>query len=156
MYHLPELRAVYPDAVFVAAHRDPATVVASLSNLIWVIRHHFIGDIGSLSIGPEMSGIWVEGIGRFMRYHAEHPEVRVHDVSYRALMRDPIATVHAVYDDLDLEMTASAERAMRTFLEENPQDKHRRHRYQLTDFGLTREGVHERFAPYLERYDAYV
>src|SRR3546814_2944357 len=38
MYSLPELRSVYPDAIFVQPHRDPTTVIASISQLIRVLR----------------------------------------------------------------------------------------------------------------------
>jgi hypothetical protein len=35
---MPGLRSVYPDAVFIQAHRDPTTVIASISQLIRGLR----------------------------------------------------------------------------------------------------------------------
>ena len=45
---------------------------------------------------------------------------------------------------------------MRGWLAANPSDKHGRHSYQLSDYGLTEARVREVYADYIETYRAFI
>lgn len=51
-----------------------------------------------------------------------------------------------------LPLGAEALAAMRAHVASHPKGKHGEHSYDLAGFGLTREGVRGRFAPYVERF----
>ena len=52
MYHMPELMAAYPEALVVQPHRDPVTVIASISRLIQVIRSNSFAAQDPRGVGP--------------------------------------------------------------------------------------------------------
>ena len=156
MYHLPELLSVYPDAVFIQPHRDPLTVMASISRLIQVIRSVSFDDLDPVELGREMLHLWHDGQVRMMAYRKAHPDLRVYDMRYRDLAEDPVAEVRRVYGFYDMPFTPSAEAGMRRWLAENPADKHGRHQYRLEDFGLTEAQVRDVYADYIETYRDYL
>jgi hypothetical protein len=61
--------------------------------------------------------------------------------------------VHAIYERLGIELTAEADGAMRTFLAENPQEKHGGHSYSFADTGLDAGALRERTRSYQEFFD---
>jgi hypothetical protein len=62
MYKMPGLRAVYPDAIFVQPHRDPTTVIASISQLIRVLRDPVYDHQDLPALGREMVHLWHDGL----------------------------------------------------------------------------------------------
>ena len=155
MYHIPELLSVYPDAVFIQLHRDPRTVMASISELIRTIRSVAFEWQDPVALGAEMLHLWHDGQVKMMNWRESHPAAPVLDLSFSGLMGDPIATVSEIYKHYEMPFTSSAEQNMRQWLADNPADKHGRHRYSLEDFGLTEEQIAEVYADYMERYGGY-
>jgi hypothetical protein len=152
MYHLPELLRVYPDAVFIQPHRDPVTVMASISALIRTIRSVSFDKQDPVALGEEMLRLWHEGQVRIMAYRKAHPTLRVYDMRYKDLAAAPVRSVRAAYEFHGMELTDAAAAAMRAWLAENPADKHGRHTYRLEDFGLTEDCIREVYADYIETY----
>jgi LPS sulfotransferase NodH len=74
------------------------------------------------------------------------------DVDYQSLMRDPIETVAAVCERLDVTFDDASRAAVQQWLDENPQDKHGVHRYTAEDFGLDPDRLRDRFAFYSGRF----
>ena len=58
-----------------------------------------------------------------------------------------------VYEFLGWRLSSEARASMERFLSENPRNKHGAHRYALSDFGLNRAVVTQRFARYCERFE---
>ncbi|HEX8058178.1 MAG TPA: sulfotransferase, partial [Novosphingobium sp.] len=92
-------------------------------------------------------------IDRADAFKAKHGQRAIHDVQYADVMRDPIATVRGIYDRFDEPFTPEADAAMQAYMADNQKGKHGKHSYDLAEYGLTKEGVHERFKSYIERYD---
>ena len=93
---------------------------------------------------------------RVMKARAEIGEERFFDISFRAMMNNPIATVKALYERLGLKMTPETERRMSAFLESQRLGKHSGHRYTLEQFGLHRGTVEQKLAPYRERFAEFL
>jgi hypothetical protein len=72
-YHIPELLAAYPDAMFVQPHRDPVTVMASISRLIEVIRSVSFDHQDRAALGEELLHLWHDGQTRMMAVRKERP-----------------------------------------------------------------------------------
>src|SRR5690606_20983504 len=85
MYHLPELLSVYPDAILIQPHRDPLTVMASISELIRVIRSVSYPQQDLAELGQEMLHLWHDGQVKMMAYRKAHPELKVFDMRYKDL-----------------------------------------------------------------------
>lgn len=151
-YHLPELMSVYPDAVLVQPHRDPVTVMASISRLIEVIRSVSFTAIDRAALGQELLHLWHDGQVRSMAFRAKNPQIKVHDMRFKDIVADPVEAVREVYAFGDMDFTAEAEQAVGAWWAANPADKHGQHRYELADYGLTREQVETVYGDYITAY----
>lgn len=151
-YHLPELMSVYPDAVLVQPHRDPVTVMASICRLIEVIRSVSYDAIDRAALGRELLHLWHDGQVRSMAFRAANPQVKVHDLRFKDIVADPVAAVRGIYAHADMEFSAASEKAVGAWWVANPADKHGRHKYDLSDYGLTREQVEGVYADYIATY----
>ncbi|MGI4747180.1 MAG: sulfotransferase family protein [Janthinobacterium lividum] len=156
MYHLPELLSVYPDAVFVQPHRDPVTVMASISRLIEVIRSVVFEHQDRAELGEELLHLWHDGQVRMMAYRKEHPDLPIHDMRYKDIARDPVGAVHGIYDFAGIDFTSETETGIRAWLTDNPSDKHGRHSYTLGDYGLTEQRVRDVYADYIATYSEFI
>ncbi|MDB6063574.1 MAG: hypothetical protein JWM78_3677 [Verrucomicrobiaceae bacterium] len=156
MYHLPELLSVYPDAILIQPHRDPATVLASQSELMRVIRSVSYKQQDPIELGQEMLHLWHDGQVNMMKYRKAHPELKVFDMRYKDISADPVAAARTIYDYAGEEFTPVAKQNMRQWLADNPSDKHGKHTYRMEDFGLTEDGIREVYSDYIDMYRAYI
>lgn len=149
---LDALLEVFPDALLVQTHRNPARVLASVSSLMSAMRSSVSDAVDPRRIGPEQLDAWAWGMERTMAVRDRLPEGRVVDVRYEDTVNDPLGTTRRIYAQLDLELTPAAEQGVRDFLAANPRDKHGSHSYTLEEFGLDRDEVEATFAGYRERF----
>jgi hypothetical protein len=155
-YHLPELHKAYPDAVLVQPHRDPATVMASISRLIEVIRCVSFVQIDRAALGQELMHLWHDGQVRSMAWRKANPDKKVLDLRFKDIVADPVAAVRAVYAHAAMDFTPRTEAAVAGWWAANPADKHGQHRYELADYGLTKHQVEAVYADYIAQYGAYL
>lgn len=149
---LDALTEVYPDARLVMTHRDPAEVVGSICSLIKHVRAIYSDHLDLEGIGESFIDTFRIMIERADAYRAKHGGDAIHDVQYADVMRDPLGEVEKIYARFDEPFTAEARAAMESYLAENPKGKHGKHAYSLEEYGLTRQGVRDRFSDYIERY----
>jgi hypothetical protein len=149
---LDTLLHVFPDALLVHTHRDPAAVLASVSSLMYGFRSAMSDHVDKRAVGREQLEAWTWGLRRTMAVRDRLAPDRVVDVQYDDTVRDPVGTVRRVYGHFGLERTAAVDAGVRDYLTENPRDKHGAHRYTLEEFGLDRDEVDSAFASYRERF----
>ncbi|MFB4320547.1 sulfotransferase [Actinomadura sp. 21ATH] len=151
LFALDALLEVYPDALIVQTHRAPRTAMASMCSLAAHATAGWSEVFTGETIGRDQLELWSGGLERFRAERARHDPARFFDVAYDDFVRDPIATVAAVYEHFGIAFGAEAESAMRRLRDESVSGAARpAHRYALEDFGLTAEQVDERFAGYVE------
>ena len=94
-------------------------------------------------------------LSRMMTRHLEarerHPG-RILDVSYDALLADPIGTVKRIHDAHALGWSDALELRLRAHLESRQQHRFGKHPYSLEEGGIGRAEVESAFALYRERY----
>jgi hypothetical protein len=156
MYKMPALRRVYPDAIFIQPHRDPTTVIASISQLIRVIRDPAYDQQDLAALGREMLNLWWDGLKCMMDYRKAHPGLPIFDMRYRDLVADPVATIRAAYQHFGWEFTPEAAAGILGWLRDNPAGKHGARRYSLEEFGLDEGSVREVYAEYIATYRDYL
>ncbi|MEW6270308.1 MAG: sulfotransferase [Thermodesulfobacteriota bacterium] len=152
---LPELLAEYPNALLVQTHRDPLRIVASIASLLSTLRR-LASDQAPIEEGAaEFADYVLDGLDRSVTVREQGlvPAERVVDVQFRDFLADPFATVRTIYGRLGLELTGDAEARMRSFLADNPQDKHGLHQYTLADTGLDAGALRERARRYQQYFD---
>jgi hypothetical protein len=81
-------------------------------------------------------------------------EERFSDVSFADLQRDPVRALEASYTSFGLTFSEATARSVEQWAGEHKPGSRGSHDYDLADYGLTPEGVRERFAEYLAAYDA--
>jgi hypothetical protein len=155
-YHLSELMSVYPDAVLVQPHRDPVTVMASISRLIEVIRSVSFAQIDRAALGQELLYLWHDGQVRSMAWRKANPHVNVFDLCFKDIVAEPVAAVRGIYAHAKMDFTPETERAVLGWWAANPADKHGQHKYKLADYGLTHEQVESVYADYISAYGDYL
>ena len=74
------------------------------------------------------------------------------DVSYAALLHDPLGTIGSIYAHFGYPFSTEAQAAMSSWLRDNPQHKHGAHRYNLEDFGLDKDTVSQTFKEYIQEF----
>ena len=128
---LSPLLAVYPDARIVWTHRDPLTVMASVASILFSTAW-----VRSDAVDAEQVLTWFTGetyaallaAGSAARDAAGGGDARFHDVCYANLVDDPVETIEALYDDLDLPLDGDAAAEIRAAVLAKPKGRHGAHR----------------------------
>lgn len=144
------LWSTYPDATLVVTHRDPLTVLASVTSLVANLRWAHLDAVDVAELGAYHADRYATSLSAL----ADGIDVRgpIHHVRYDDLVADPLAVVAGVYDALGWELTPAAVEAMRTHLAARPRDLHGTHEYDATDLGLDLDATRARFTRYLDRF----
>lgn len=148
---LAEVLTVFPDALVVQTHRDPVDAIPSISNLILAARRVFCGAAADpADVGRREAEFWAEALERAHAVRGASDN-RFFDVEFAGFTRDQLGTVRAIYDHFGLTLTPETERAMQTWLDEHPRRSSGGPRHRAEDFGLTGDGLRQRFAAYRQR-----
>jgi hypothetical protein len=152
MFALPTLLGIYPDALFVQTHRAPLDAMASVSSLITILRRVFSDAVDPLTVSREAIDYWSKTLDRFLRERERLAEHRICDVNYAEIRTDPLAAVRRIYAHFGWSLSQKVEQQMRRTLASQPQDRYRRHRYDLSQFGVQETESAARFAAYCDRF----
>ncbi len=150
--NLEALHAVYPDARLVVTHRDPTVVVASACSLISTLTRTFSDADHHLYIGEHWTEMLERSVDGLNRFRDANPDVKIVDVHYADMNRDPLGTLSRVYVEFGEALEGEALAAMTRRLEARKKDRFGKHGYTLEDYGLEAGEILERFRPYVERY----
>ncbi|MGB5267190.1 MAG: sulfotransferase, partial [Polyangiales bacterium] len=156
--HLPaidELLAVYPDALIIHTHRDPARVMPSLSSLHYAFRCMSSDAVDPARIGRDVMDVWSLYLQRAVdarRQHRDKPG-QFFDAQFEDTLRDPVDLLRRAYRHFGLEFTDAARDRMAAFLAAHPRGSRGVHRYTPQDFELDLGEIRERFADYCCEFD---
>ena len=155
VFAMEALRAVYPDARIVFAHRDPLKVLPSVARLTQVLRRPFTKRVDPLDVGRQIVRDWSLGAQRMVTAHGANlwPADQVFHVRYKALTADPAATVASIYKHFDLEFTAAYRARLAAQVSLKPDGGYGRNVYRFEDFGLDPRVERERYRDYMTCFD---
>jgi hypothetical protein len=148
MEFLPSLFRVFPDALVIHTLRDPIKVTASLCSMI----SHAWGVFSDRVDPRTVAHLWVNKQARMAEQALALPG-RFLNVHYADLLNQPERVIEEVYSQLGWALDPETRQHVLGWRRENPQHHHGRHRYQLSDFGLERESIRERFSGYIRAFD---
>jgi hypothetical protein len=89
-----------------------------------------------------------------MDFRARMGDDRFADVSFADLQTNPVQTLRSSYERLALSFTEATADSVNQWADGHKPGARGAHDYDLADYGLTSDGVRERFADYLAAYDA--
>jgi hypothetical protein len=150
--YIDTLFKIFPGARAIFNHRDPVETVpsaASMNYAMWALY----GDPSEAKIAAAQ---WQErlawGTSRSMESRKHYSADRFVDIWFKDVMKDPIPQIERAYQTFGIEMTPAARAAMQAWRDRNPRDKRPPHEYELSEYGLTREGICEAFAEYRRQF----
>jgi hypothetical protein len=150
---LGPLMDVFPDAVVVFTHRDPASVVASFVTMAaYTARMHVEPPIDLRAFGRYWSDRIADLFGACVRDRHLVSPTRSTDVRFDEFMRDDLATVRRIYLLAGQPVTPEAEAAWRAFMATHPRGVHGTVEYDLARFGLDAAAIRAACRDYVERF----
>jgi hypothetical protein len=155
---LAALLGEYPDAVLVQTHRDPLSIISSMTSLGTTLRSMAGRAVDPKIVAEEWSKLHAYALNASVdaRDSGLIEPSRVIDIQFREFLSDPIRTVRKVYAHADLDLTPEAERRIRVYWEANPSDKHGRHEHRFSETGLDLDEERDRIRRYQEYFDVPV
>jgi Sulfotransferase family len=151
-FHLEALLSAYPEARFVMTHRDPAKAVPSYASFVSSIFPATTGALDLTRLGREVSEHLRIGMENAMAARGRIGEDRFLDVHHVELIADPLGTVRRVYEFLGLDLDHHAELMMNEWQAANRSGAHGAHHYELAEFGLRAEQIHDEYDFYIEHF----
>jgi hypothetical protein len=150
---LGPLTTVFPDAVVVFTHRDPAAVVASYVTMAaYTARMNLEPPIDLHAIGRYWRDRIVDLFRACVRDRHLVPPGRSLDVRFDEFMKDDLAVVRRIYALARQRVTPDAEAAWRAFMAAHPRGVHGTVDYDLTQFGLSADQIREGCRFYVDRF----
>jgi len=147
--HLDALLDACPDATIVLCHRHPFEAVPSYASLVLCLRQAYSDHVSPVEVGHQAMRRCETAMSRALDMRRRMPD-RFVDVVYGDLVRRPLATVAALYEQLGRRLPSDVANSITAWLVGHPQHRHGMHRYTGETFGLTAESMTRAFAPYLD------
>ena len=152
----PVLEQLFPGAVLIATHRDPASRVSSSAGLVTNFKKAYSDVDRTHEAGPGMLEFMAEAANQYLAGRDAHPATKILDIGYGELTADSQQVVEKIYAFAGRPLKDQVREAVARWEAENHQHKHGVYKYSLADYGITPEMVEEKFRPYVERFRAYL
>ena len=144
---------VFPDASVVFTHRDPVSIVASLSTMIT-----YAARLSEEKIDvPRYGRYWRDRVKDLLlacvRDRDKVPADQSIDIRFQDFVGQDMDRVRDIYALADQGLPEASAAAMATYAQANAQGVHGRVIYRLEDFGLSAQELREDFRGYTEYFD---
>ncbi len=146
-----KIKAVLPDAMAIQTHRRPEEALGSFTSLMYSVHSVMLKYIDLSKMRRSLEYMFEKNIERNMAFRQHNPDF-ILDIQYTDLIADPGSVVKHIYKHFDLGWTSRHEKALSSFIKENPKGKHGKHRYTVKDFGWSEEYLKEGFAAYTNTF----
>lgn len=154
LHSIPTLLDVYPDARIAVSHRDPLTVLGSLTSLVATLRWAHSDRVDAKAIAADSARRYGSALDALttMSENGELAPTRTHHGHYSDFVADPVAAVSELYDHFGLSFSRETAQRIREYIVARPQGMHGAHTYSFDDVGLDRDTERSRFARYCESF----
>ena len=153
LWHLDTMLEFYPDARIVWTHRDPAQVVTSVASLNTSLQRMNVRANDPVAVGSDWNDKLHLAVTRGIEFdRRQNGRAWCHHLQYADLIVDPIAAVRALYAHFGAPVSPLHARRMEVWMRDRHQEVHGRHVYDPADFGLSVEGIRDRYAEYRARF----
>jgi hypothetical protein len=148
----PTLAATFPDATFIATHRDPVEVTLSMMTMICYAMRMAVTQPDVAKV----TGYWLNRIDDLLagciRDRDKLPAGQAIDVRFDDFMADEQATLRSIYRLADQPFGDDVRAAMTGFLTEHPRGRYGGVIYDPADLHLDPAALADRFRDYRERF----
>ncbi|MFK7894957.1 MAG: sulfotransferase [Myxococcota bacterium] len=150
LHVLPTVLNFYPDARLAVTHRDPVTLLASLTNLIANLRFAHSDHVDPGRIAEAHLDRYATTFDRLVDWTEAGalPEEQIHHSRFADFQTEPIETTERLYAKFGKSLGTRARAAMQSALDANPADRHGAHRYARASQDEAGQALRTRFARY--------
>ena len=154
LHALPTLFQVYPDARVAVTHRDPLTMLASLTSLIANLRYAHSDRVDYAEIGRGHAQRYRQSLDQLAVLTKEKrlPPAQLHHSRYAEFVEDALAVVRGLYERFEKPFAPETETRVREALAARPKGEHGAHDYSFDDLGLDRDDERAAFRRYQEHF----
>lgn len=142
----------YPNATLVVLHRDPTVLAASVCSLIGTLSGTFTEADHSSYIRSHWTDMLDESIRRIDAFRDARPDVRMIDVQYADLVRDPLAVMERISAAAGGVLSPIARDNVASYVASHPKGRFGTHKYDFAELGLDAGALAERFSGYVARH----
>jgi hypothetical protein len=154
IFALDAIRAVYPDARVVFAHRDPLKVLLSVAELTEVLRAPFTRRLDRAEIGHDESRRY-ELATQVMMNAARRDAFAapISHVRHTDLIADPNGAVRRLYAGLGMTLSDETIAGVAQYTAQRPNGGYGAHDYHFEDHDLRPEVEAAKFAAYMTQFE---
>ncbi|MBW2398223.1 MAG: sulfotransferase [Deltaproteobacteria bacterium] len=151
MWGIGALIDTFPDVSIVWSHRNPLACTASICSMTHTLMDGKI-EFEKTALGPVVMDFYATSLERGLAVRDQRDPAQFVDVTHDEFVERPMAVAETIYGHFGLPLDGPARAALESHASANPKGRHGAHEYSLDDWGLTKEQVRARFAPYTERF----
>lgn len=149
LFGLDALMATYPDALVIQTHREPRTIVASVSSLNQRASAGTSNVYSDAVIGKDLLDLWSRGARLFAEARSRYDASQFVDVHYDDFVADAPGVVARIHEQFQLPLGDDVVSAVAASHEQSKSSERRPvHKYGLAEFGLTEAQVDTAFEGY--------
>jgi hypothetical protein len=146
------LNEVFPDARFWMTHRDITSVLPSLADLYYEIRHIHSDHVDKVALA-QPNADWAElGLRRVLAFREGGHDHRFFDIHFAPFQKDPFPILAELYAWLGEDFTEETRARMEAWRKAMPREQHGAHVYRPAEYGIDLSAVRERFRFYTDRF----
>jgi hypothetical protein len=154
LQNLPVLLDVYPDARLSSTHRDPLSIIPSVSSLIAQMRSAHSDHVDADAIGRYHVELYATTLDNFVDQvdSGVLDPARLTNSRHKDFLVDSMAVARELYAHFGWEITGDTAERMEVYLRDHEEGRAGGHAYDLASFGLDATELRSRFARYAERF----
>lgn len=155
-FFMNSIAEVFPDVCFIHCHRDPKEILPSVCSLSASRGASFYSFIDFEKLGQRVMHYGRSRMNRLMDARIEIGSTRFFDLSFMQMMREPLRTVKALYQWLNLELSPQVEAQMIEFIHSQRQGRHKAHQYSLEQFKLVPAEIDRTYERYMDEFRSFM
>lgn len=149
---IEEVLNQFPDVRLIHLHRDPAQSVSSWASLNVAFQGIWLSEINYAELGMQVLNRLSIDMKRYLKIRTSIKDEQIVDISYKSLVKDPLAVVESIYRHFNMPLTEETRNNMQKFLSKDKKIRHE-HVYTAQDFSLSPQKIHEMFDCYMQRFN---
>jgi hypothetical protein len=146
------LITTFPDATVLVTHRDPVSVMVSMSTMVAYSARTSLSPVDPHRI----AGYWADRLeimlNAAMRDRELLPADQSTDILFGDFMADDVGTVRRIYELADQPFSGTAESAIRGYIDTHQRDRHGKVVFEPERLGLDLPARRQAMRPYSERF----
>jgi len=153
LFRLAAIFEVYPDARVIVTHRDPVSIVPSITSLLLSAHSFNSASYRKEETAEQQLVMWAELFNRFLAARRDlGREDHFIDLLFEDFVGDQMSVVERIYSQFRWPLDEKSRSRMTKFLREEPKGKHGEHDYSLEDIGLS----NSRLSPLYDDYRSFL